>query len=226
MFRALNQNFFKKWSYDMAYVLGYFAADGSMIKNKRGGHYIEITTTDFVLLKHLRTITESTNRICIRKKNNKKWKTQYRIQIASHTWFEDLSRLGLTQSKSKTLCFPKIPEAFLGDFVRGYFDGDGCVYLGHLKYSDRTYKRWVLQTLFTSGSQLFLLQLWEVLKNNGIRGGSLVSKRRGYELKFSHRDSVELYWFMYHNARTQEISLPRKRKKLEKAIKIIGRMRE
>ncbi len=50
MHRTLNQDFFKTWSPEMAYVLGYFAADGSMIQNKRGGHFIEFTSTDAVLI--------------------------------------------------------------------------------------------------------------------------------------------------------------------------------
>ena len=225
MQKALNHHFFKTWFPEMAWALGYFAADGSMIRNKRNGCYIEITTTDKVLLENIRTITESQNRICVRQNRNSNWKKQYRIQIASTIWFDDLTKLGFTQSKSKTLSFPKVPNAFLGDFVRGYFDGDGCVYFGHLQFSDRKKKRWILQTLFTSGSHSFLGSLWSVLKKQGIRGGSLVRKKSGFELKFSHKDSVELYRFMYHNAGTKSLYLPRKRKMLEKAIKTLGYLR-
>jgi hypothetical protein len=47
IYRAKNENFFKKWSPEMAYVLGFFTADGNMLKNKRGAHFIEFNTTDY-----------------------------------------------------------------------------------------------------------------------------------------------------------------------------------
>lgn len=48
---------------------------------------------------------------------------------------EDLSRLGAITNKSLNLKFPDkiIPEKFMRDFIRGYFDGDGCVWNGKRK---------------------------------------------------------------------------------------------
>lgn len=48
---------------------------------------------------------------------------------------EDLSKLGAIQNKSLILKFPDkiIPEKFMRDFIRGYFDGDGCVWNGKRK---------------------------------------------------------------------------------------------
>lgn len=42
----VNKEFFKCWTSEMAYVLGYFSADGSMFINPRGSRYIEFTSTD------------------------------------------------------------------------------------------------------------------------------------------------------------------------------------
>lgn len=218
MQRELNHDFFKKWSPEMAYVLGYFAADGSMLKNSRGGYYIEFTSIDRILLEHLRRATCSGHRISQRPIRNERSKQQYRIQVGSREWFNDLTRLGFTQNKSHTLQFPKVPQDFIGDFIRGYFDGDGCVYFQKLKFADRKRKRLILQTLFTSGSIRFLTSLHRVLKRHGVRGGSLKKKKRGFELMFSYGDSLALYNFMYHTAQILGLDLPRKRKKLEKAI--------
>jgi hypothetical protein len=38
--KEINHDFFKLWTPGMAYVLGFFSADGSMIKNKRGACFI------------------------------------------------------------------------------------------------------------------------------------------------------------------------------------------
>lgn len=97
--------------------------------------------------------------------------------MGSKKWFFDLSRLGFTQNKSKALQVPTIPTKYFGHFVRGYFDGDGCVYFNKLKYSDRARKRWILITLFTSGSRIFLVTLWGLLKRHGVIGGSLKKKK-------------------------------------------------
>ncbi len=205
----------------MAYVLGYFAADGSMLRNKRGGCYVEFTTTDLCLLNHLRRATGAEQRISKRLMKNDAWRQQYRIQIGSKSWYEDLLALGFTQAKSNTLRLPKLDSRYVADFVRGYFDGDGCIYFRKLKFADREDPRWILQSLFTSGSKGFLESLWKLLKEYGIGGGTIQNKKRGFELKFSHKDSIALYGLMYHNGSITELYLPRKHKLFEKALKTL-----
>lgn len=64
----------------MAYVLGYFAADGSMIPHKKGGCYIEFTSTDRSLLVNLKKVVGSTHKISLRgRKDIKNHKQQYRL---------------------------------------------------------------------------------------------------------------------------------------------------
>lgn len=82
----------------MAYVLGFFTADGSMVRNKRGAHYIEFQITDREVLHDIQKVTGSSHAITERKRSDG-WKTIYRLQIGSKEWFSDLERLGLTQSK-------------------------------------------------------------------------------------------------------------------------------
>jgi hypothetical protein len=205
----------------MAYVLGFFAADGSMVRNTRGGHFIEFTSTDRIILKLIREVVGSTHTLKARGRRARNRKPDYRIQIGSKAWFGHLLRLGFTQNKSSTLRFPDVPQEYLGDFVRGYFDGDGCVYFKNLKYADRKHKRWVLLSIFTSGSRLFLKTLWAILKERGIQGGSLKQKKRGFELVFSHRDSLALYRLMYHTAGITGLHLPRKYKLFSRAMKTL-----
>lgn len=221
MHRTLNQDFFKKWTPEMAYVLGYFAADGSMIKNKRNGHFIEFTSTDLVLIQNLQLAVHSNHKITTREHGGN-CKIAYRLQLGSKQWFADLEKLGFTPNKSMTLKFPEVPIPCIGDFIRGYFDGDGCVYFGKLKFSDRKKTRFIFLTMFTSGSYQFLESLWTVLKKSTIVGGSLYKKGRGFNLSFSHLDSLALYRLIYHTAKASDLFLPRKRRKLERAIKVLG----
>lgn len=222
----LNQDFFKAWSADMAYVLGFFAADGSMLANNRGGYYIEFNITDRIVLEHIQKATGSNHKITERvrdKRDNPKWKQMYRLQIGSKEWFTDLTLLRFTQQKSNSLAFPDVPDKYLGHFVRGYFDGDGdgCVYLNKLKFSDRKNERWILQSLFTSGSRQFLTDLHHILRSLGIQGGSIRAKERGFDLRFSHKDSLALYGIMYNTSEVSDFFLPRKREKFQEAMRIM-----
>ena len=137
-------------------------------------------------------------------------------------WFDDLSRLRFTQNKSNTLKFPKISRQYFGDFVRGYFDGDGCAYFRQHWIKQRNRKVWVFVTLFTCGSLSFLEELHARLLKSGIKGGHISNKKGGYDLVFSRYDSLALYKLMYHTAEVSDMFLPRKREKLERAIKVLG----
>lgn len=210
----------------MAYVLGFFAADGTMLRNKRGGEYIEFHSTDKCLIEMIRKVILSKHRIGVRlPKPGSNHKTAYRIQIGSKEMFADLKSLGFVQSKSNILMLPPIPDKYASDFVRGYFDGDGCVYFKRLKFADRKNQRLILMSLFTSGSYRFLADLHTLLKKYGIQGGSLKNKVRGFELAFSFKDSLALYRFMYNTARDTGLYLPRKYRLFQKAVSTMYPMR-
>jgi hypothetical protein len=126
---------------------------------------------------------------------------------------EDLLRLGLTQRKSKTILLPKVHANFFPDFLRGYFDGDGGVWVG-FKNKQSKYKTHTISTAFTSGSKKFLISMKSTLQKYGIKGGSLVKKKSGFDLKYSVNDSFILYRIMYNTECS--LFLKRKRDKFEK----------
>jgi len=95
------------------------------------------------------------------------------------------------------------------------------VYLNRLSFADRKNPRWIVLTLFTSGSRSFLESLHLYFKKKGIKKGSISKKLRGYELKFSHADTLALYRLMYNTGQVSNLFLPRKREKLERAIHVL-----
>jgi intein/homing endonuclease len=212
----------------MAYVLGFFAADGSMIQNKRGAHFIEFNITDLELLEDIKGALRSDHKISGRVRSGHNWKTLYRLQIGSKEMFRDLGRFGFSQDKSKKMRLPEIPNKYLGDFVRGYFDGDGCVYFGTHWARDRKKKRYVFSTRFTSGSKSFLEDLKRSLSEY-VHSGFIVEKKRksgelsGYELVFSNRDSFSLFELMYKNGRAK-LFLDRKYSIFNKAVNVLKHM--
>ena len=198
MYRAVQNDFFHTWSPEMSYVLGFFAADGNMIKNKRGAHFIAFYNNDRTLLVAIRRLLGSTHKIG-KKVRMPPHKTAYQLQIGSKNIFQDLYALGMTPNKSNSLRLPRMPSIHVAHFVRGYFDGDGNVYFARHFAKDRGKYRWVFQTRFTSGSRSFLEDLRKMLQDHGILGGALIKKNRGFDLLLSHRDSVALFHLMYNN---------------------------
>ena len=205
----------------MAYVLGFFAADGTMIQNKRGGHFIEFHSTDKEILVAIQRVTKSNHKISARKQKSFNQKTGYRIQIGSKKMYNNLLSLGMCSRKSLVLQMPVVPQKYLGHFIRGYFDGDGCVYFKKLQFADRKNKRYILQSVFSCGTFNFLMTLLNLLRDYGVRGGSLKRKKRGNELTLSHHDSVALYRVMYNNLRDSDIYLGRKYKLFTHAIETL-----
>ena len=50
-----------------------------------------------------------------------------RFSLANKHLWTVLNNYGCTPNKSLTLQFPNIPENLICHFIRGYFDGDGCI---------------------------------------------------------------------------------------------------
>lgn len=218
--KKLTKIFFKKWTPEMAYVLGFFAADGTMIINNRGAHFIEFHITDKEVLYKIKKVLHSDHKISVRVRKNIKHKLGYRLQIGSKKMFDDLSQLGFVPNKSLVMVFPDVPSNLLGDFVRGYFDGDGCVYFKKHFVKNRNKKKWIFTSRFTCGSKQFLKSLHTYL-GPYVSGGFILKKTKsGFELVFSHRDSLALFNLMYHDT-SRRLYLTRKYKLFSKAIKTL-----
>ena len=205
----------------MAYVLGFFAADGCMIQNNRDGHFIEFHINDRDILVAIQRAVESNHKISVRVRKNPKHKVGYRIQLGSKEMYKDLLSLGMCSRKSLALQMPTVPQKYFKHFLRGYFDGDGCVYFKKLQFADRKNKRYILQSVFSCGTFNFLTELLILLRGYGVQGGSLKRKRRGNELTLSHHDSVALYRIMYNNLQDSDIYLGRKYELFTRAIETL-----
>lgn len=219
------ETFFNQWTADMAYILGYFAADGTMFRNPRGSHYISFCSTDNELIHYVKDTMDVTNKIEVYPQTNEKHKTFYVLQIGSKKLYNRLIELGFTPTKSLTLNFPIIPDKFLNHFIRGYFDGDGCAFFKCYKRKDRKNNSLTIQLSirFISGSYVFLKSLHESISQiAGINGGSLINRSdHSYELVYSLRNVLELYRFLYPNESI--VCLKRKRDKLKEGIEFWGR---
>ena len=158
----INCSFFKEWSSDMAYVFGFWLADGWIYQKDNANEFcISQMEARKYILSDILLKMQSTHPIRTTKKNICSFKIQ------SKEICEDIKILGGKQHKSLDVLFPKIPVQYLADFVRGYFDGDGCVCKSKDKRrSKKGHTKLNYRISFTSGSRLFIDGLLEALRLN------------------------------------------------------------
>ena len=179
----------------MAYVLGFWFADGYMRKEK--SYRIAISGNDKEILEKICLAMNSNHpiRLTAQKSNC------YFVSFCSKKLFNDLTGLGGLRKKSRIIEFPKIPNKFLPDFIRGYFDGDGSVFfVKYVRTKDQRITQ-ELRTNFTSGSISFLEKLQSILnKEIGISLKKIGSYNRGGSLKLGYgmKDSDSLLRYMYY----------------------------
>lgn len=192
----------------MAYVLGFFCADGNLEDAMYlRGKYVRFVSTDESVIAGIRKVLDSEHRIYEIKKDGDNRKTQFLLRIGSHALFDVLYKLGLRPNKSLTMRLPKISNKYFGDFVRGYFDGDGCVYIGFGK--QKLPKN--LLVAFTSGSKDFLEDLRKMINStcNFCKNNVYIS-HRSFQIRYNTEQSIMLFCLMYGNAQNEQY-LKRKR---------------
>jgi len=131
-----NSNYFNSIDcWEKSYIIGLFWADAhnSIIENRIS---IGLQEQDKHILESINNIIQKDTPLMfkpgrIAKGYRQKSKNQYVLRIRDKTISQKLLEYGMTSNKTKTLKFPTcIPDQFLSAFILGYFDGDGCIYLG------------------------------------------------------------------------------------------------
>ena len=111
---------------EKAYWLGFIAADGC-VKGLRSMK-IGISSIDIEVLEKFKESLNATYPI----KYETKWKENDHVNITltNQKLYDDLISKGIVPNKTHILQFPSediVPKDLLNHYVRGYFDGDGCV---------------------------------------------------------------------------------------------------
>ena len=213
---VFNESFFKKWSRDMAYVLGFWFADGNI---KQGRVFsIYQNNKDKLLMKNILKSMGATGFLY----EDKRDKSCY-ISISSKTFYNDIIALGGIPAKSLTVMFPKIPEKYIGDFLRGNFDGDGSIYY------DKCNKKYF--ACFCCGSIAFLSGIKDVFDKIGIVCKIISAKTKkvggqhgmAYWLRFNAANTILLGDFLYRGVKNSSLLMPRKHQLFKLANSVMGR---
>lgn len=120
---------------EKAYWLGFISADGWISKNQSSNAGVVGIELQYNDIQHLKKFNKSINgnyKITDRWRNcslsaNNKLNHMCTIRVFSIYMYEALERLGFSSNKSYDLSFPDIPKHLYKHFIRGNFDGDGCI---------------------------------------------------------------------------------------------------
>lgn len=205
---TLNENYFQKINTkEKAYILGLIYADGFVGESNN----FVLGMKDKQIIEDVAKALEFTGDI--RKSDVGGFENSkgcYRINISNKKLVSDLKKHGVHSRKSLTLNeFPNIEERLYGDFLRGYFDGDGSIsfYVKNTTQKGKLYSYEVLHMTILA-TEPFILKIREKFD---IKGGIRPSKTK--ELVYldiqGKKDLLKLYELMYKNA---NIFLHRKKK--------------
>ncbi len=145
---TVDEDFFKRWDHDVAYVLGYIAADGCVRTHK---YELKLKSIDYDLLQYIKD-TLKTNYEIKPEKNTR----CYVLRIMSKEIIKDLLRHGIADRKSLTIEFPNIPDDFFWSYMRGLTDGDGHVWPHNV--DSREIK------VYINGNAKYLTKMLRILK--------------------------------------------------------------
>ena len=165
-----------------AYWLGMFCADGFVSSTNSA---IELCLKDKDMVEKFKCFLNARNKVCVKQvKINNKIKEYYRISIHNKKIHDDLIKCGCVPRKSLILRFPTqdiVPRHLINHFVRGYFDGDGCIH---------KYERESCLTFSLCGTYEFLekiKQIYNLPDNKYAMSGKI------FEYKTSQKEAVNRF---------------------------------
>ena len=112
-----------------AYWLGFLMADGTMREHKVGCLQLsfELCEDDVYILDQFNHDINSTYRVQINTCKNSS-KNRARLVITNYNFCKHLIKHGIIPNKTGKEKIPNsIPDNYIKDFIRGFFDGDGCI---------------------------------------------------------------------------------------------------
>lgn len=200
---------------EKAYWLGFLFADGFVRKRENRGIYelkLKISKKDEEHLIKFKNFLQSTYPI---KKDISKVKYLdsfsisecVSLSITSKQIFNDLFKLGCIPNKTNRIEKPNIKKEFFPHFIRGYFDGDGCITMGKNEKNK--------QLNFTSSSLEILKWINKTLSSNNINDGKINIGSYSRLCYYKKNCFFLIYDFLYKNS---NICLNRKKEKFEKIL--------
>lgn len=208
--RRIRHDFFKNISTELqAYLLGFYAADGS-IDEKRKTLRICLQEGDSELVYLYKDIISPDARLytiaprIVTGRNGMKVQGHeaFGVDITSAILVNDLVDLGYGYNKSHAdLHLPNIDKSLIPHFIRGYFDGDGCI-TGWLSIEKGKSDRFRFKFDICGKTESILNEIIEFFEEHDIKINKNYLRRDDmYRISTSSRKEVEkIYHLLYDNS--------------------------
>lgn len=199
---------------DKAYWLGMFYADGTVAMKS---NQITLALKDKEHIEKFKNVISAVNNKIIEIKDNRFLKEciMYTFTIRDKQLHNALMNLGCIPNKTETLelHIPNIPEELKWDFIRGYFDGDGCI--SWSKTGNKYYISWV-------GNEYLLKDIRILCGKEKVSLSRNTKSQIVKEFRLTgQKDVLMILQKMYKNA-TKETSLDRKVIKVNSCLQSLG----
>lgn len=158
-----------------AYILGLILSDGCISYDKHSKrNKLTIALCDEEIISELNKRYNENKKVYYQ--NPKKGKRIFQFISTNELDIEFLKNKGIWYRKSKNLSLPNINLKYIPSLIRGIFDGEGSVYVNNTKSNGKIFS--YLNISITTGSELFALNLNEVLKKYDIESSVIDSREK------------------------------------------------
>lgn len=212
IYKEVDLDLFKYPTSDIFYFLGFLAADGNITNNTIR---FEISSKDMCILKYIKKLLNISNPI------TKTYNNLIQLNFTSKSLIRYLTRFSLLPNKTYVLEYPKnLNKEQTRHFIRGFFDGDGCVTYDKTRRYKRLYGPKAI--FFTVCSKSFVNDLTKNLIKYGIdawskkRYNGSRSKVPIYKVFIGYKSIKDFHKFLYDGA---NFYLLRKEQRLSNIIK-------
>lgn len=206
----VNDEYFSTENANMAYLLGFIAADGTVSKDSNQIK-IGLSSVDQDFLEQIRQEIQAEHPIFSYQTSNGYNVSE--LKFSSAKIKQDLSKYNIVPKKTYTFSFPTIlNKKYWIDFIRGYFDGDGSVSTAGpsaIRFQICSYRPQVLQTIVD-----YLYEEYNIPKVS-IQQQMKESGHYLYNFQYSNSSTRKLFEILYY---PNCLCLPRKYEKFKSII--------
>lgn len=213
---TVDDNFFKVQNSNMAYLLGFIAADGNVAKDENLIN-IQLQKSDEQLLKEIKILVHSTRPLKYYLTNAGKETVKFSVYSAE--WKKDLAIYNIVPHKTFILKPPTfLDEKYYLDFIRGYFDGDGSI-----SHRENNYKHCSWEIVGMSFEMInwikdVLLKQCGLVATSGVTSSYTHNNEKIYKIGYYTVDKIQkIYNALYSNPEC--LCLKRKKEKFETILK-------
>lgn len=213
---------------EKAYILGFYIADGCLVKNKI---CFSLNLEDLQILKDIKNYLCPITKISYTKERINKSgilsHSMCKISITSDEMSKTLEKYGLGHRKTYLAKSIKniIPNELMWDFIRGYFDGDGCVSASdttkkHITKTgeEKVYHHWNIGFTIISKDRMILDEINEFFIKEGIDTHVYPDTRENFLVGTHSLEEVKKIYNKLYT--TSNLYLQRKKEKFNKIMKI------